>query len=246
MTERNGEKAQSTSVAMSSGPSLHVCFMPRRDISLRALLRGLLFTTGYSIAAAILLFYVHFRLHGTWFYVALLGQLVLHFYLTTEILISRDEVERLAGYGLMRREGLVRFCGYAPGRRRLRTLGLPIRSVEEANSEVLVHLSDGSQVRLPKLSLEGQRLFKSVFESIGAGADAKGLKEQYTALGPGLLVTLEYKEAPLEAEFAYAQRRSQSRCHVWHQPRRREVGRHPEAQQAAVFKELFARHLRRR
>lgn len=142
-------------------------------------------------------------MHGTWFYVALLGQLILHFYLTTEFLISNDEVERLAGYGLMRREGVLRFCGYAPRRRRLRTLGLPIHSVEDAKSAVHVHLSDGSQVQLPKLSLEGQRLFKSVFESMCAGANTETLREQYTSLAPGLLVTLEYREAPQLPKWQY-------------------------------------------
>lgn len=203
MTEQNETTAKATALVTSPGAQLRVCFMPCRIVSPAALARGLLFSAVYGAFTAILFFYIFFRIHGTWFYVALFGQLVLHFYLTTEILISKDEVERLAGYGLMRRDGVVRFCGYAPRRRRLRTLGLPIRSVEEAGSQVLVHLSDGSHVRLPRLSLEGQRLFKNVFESISAGADAAGLRERYAALAPGLLVSLEYKEAPQLPRWSY-------------------------------------------
>lgn len=204
MTPKDGATVKPASVAMSPGQSLHVCFMPPRDTSLKAFVRGLLLFSGVYCAAVTILFsYTLFHIHGTWFYVALFGQLILHFYMTTEILISNDEVERLAGYGLMRREGVVRFCGYAPRRRRLRTLGLPIRSLEEADSAVHVHLSDGSQVQLPKLSMEGQRMFMSVFESISAGADAKALKEQHPVLAPGLLVTLEYKEAPQLPQWTY-------------------------------------------
>lgn len=163
----------------------------------------MLFSGVYSIAAVVLMFYTVFRVQGPWFYAVFLGQLVLHFYMTTEILISKDEIERLTGYGLIRREGVLRFCGYVPRRRRLRTLGFPIRSIEEVGSAVLVHLNDGSQVKLPKLSLEGQHLFKRVFESMSAGADAEALRKQYTGLAPGLLVTLEYKEAPQLPKWQY-------------------------------------------
>jgi len=115
----------------------------------------------------------------------------------------RDEVERLVGYALLREEGLVRFCGYAPGRRRLRTLGAPIRSIEEIDAALHVRLCDGSQVQLPKLSLEGQRMFKRVFESMSTGADAEALRRQYAGLAPGLLATLEYKEAPQLQKWQY-------------------------------------------
>jgi hypothetical protein len=203
MTEQKDPAVAQASIAMSPGASMRVCFMPCRDTSLRSFARGLLFWWAYLTAATILFFYTRLHTHGMWFYGALIGQLILHFYLTIEVLISKEEVERLAGYGLERREGVLRFLGYAPRRRRLRTLGLPIRSVEEVNSKVLVHLSDGSQVQLPKLSLEGQRLFQSVFESMCAGANTKTLREQYTGLAPGLLVTLEYKEAPQPPKWQY-------------------------------------------
>lgn len=203
MSEQNDTIAKHSAAAMSAGPSLHVCFMPSRDISLKALVGGLLFSEVYSTAATILFIYTLFHTHGAWFYVALALQLILHFYLTTELLISRDEVERLAGYGVMRREGVVRFCGYAPQRRRLRTGGMPILSIEEVNSEVRIHLSDGSRVQLPKLSLEGQRLFKRVFESISSGADTAVLKARHPELAPGILVSLEYKEAPQLPKWRY-------------------------------------------
>lgn len=190
------------SIPISSGAPLRVCFMPCRDTSLRSLVSEMLFFVFYSMAAAILFFYIRFQIHGVWLYFALLGQLILHVYLTTEILVSKDDVERIAGYGLMRREGIVRFCGYAPRRRRLRTVGLPICSVKEVNSSVLVYLSDDSQVQLPKLSLEGQRLFKSVFESMSAGADVKALREKFAGLAPGLFVSLEYKETPRQPKWS--------------------------------------------
>ncbi|MDQ0015407.1 hypothetical protein J2W23_003807 [Variovorax boronicumulans] len=203
MTEHNDSRVEQTSIAMSPGVSMRVYFMPRRDTSLRSFLYGLLFLWVYLTAATILYLYTRLHMHGMWFLVASLGQLVLHFYMTTEILKSSDEVERLIGYGLVREEGVMRFCGYAPRRRRLRTLGLPIRSVEEVSSRVLVHLSDGSQIQLPKLSLEGQRLFQSVFEAMCGGANAKTLREQYTSLAPGLIFTLEYKDAPQLPKWQY-------------------------------------------
>lgn len=203
MTNQNETVAKSNLISMGSTASMRVCFLPPRDTSRSALVRGLLFSEAYSIAVTVLMLYTVFRVQGPWFYAALLGQLVLHFYMTTEILISNDEIERIVGYGLIRREGVLRFCGYAPRRRRLRTLGFPIRSIEEVDSAVLVHLYDGSQVQLPKLSLEGQRLFKSVFESMSAGADAEALRKQYRGLAPGFLVTLEYKEAPQLPKWRY-------------------------------------------
>jgi hypothetical protein len=204
MTSQNETVVKSDPASMGSISPMRVCFLPPRDTSWGALVRGLLFSEVYSIAAVVLMLYTVFRIQGPWFYAALLAQLVLHFYMTTEILISNDEIERLTGYGLIRREGVLRFCGYVPRRRRLRTLGFPIRAIEEIGSAaVLVHLYDGTQVQLPKLSLEGQRLFKSVFESMSAGADAEALKKQYASLAPGILVTLEYKESPQLPKWRY-------------------------------------------
>jgi hypothetical protein len=80
---------------------------------------------------------------------------------------------------------------------------MPILSIEEVNSAVRIHLSDGSRVQLPKLSLEGQRLFKRVFESISSGADTAVLKARHPELAPGILVSLEYKEAPQLPKWRY-------------------------------------------
>lgn len=196
MTEQNNESEGAAPIPTSPTRSMRVCFQPSRDTSRRAFVSSLLLLTAYAMASTILFLYVPSKVHGAWFFVAVLGQLVLHFYMTTEILNSRDEVERLVGYALLREEGLVRFCGYAPRRRRLRTLGAPIRSIEETDGTLHIRLYDGSQVQLPKLSPESQRLFKRVFESMSAGADAKALRTQYAGLAPGVLATLEFKEAP--------------------------------------------------
>jgi hypothetical protein len=203
MTEQNDALAEPAPILTSPATSMRVCFQPSRDTSRRAFVSSLLLFAAYAMASTILFLYVLSKAHGAWFLVASLGQLVLHFYMTTEILHSRDEVERLVGYALLREEGLVRFCGYAPGRRRLRTLGAPIRSIEEVDAALHVRLYDGSHVQLPKLSLEGQRMFKRVFESMSTGADAETLRSQYAGLAPGLLATLEYKEAPQLPKWQY-------------------------------------------
>lgn len=203
MTEQNDEPEGPAPIPTSPARSMRVCFQPSRDTSRKAFVGSLLLLAAYAMASTILFLYVLSKAHGAWFFAAVLGQLVLHFYMTTEILNSRDEVERLVGYTLLRQEGLVRFCGYAPGRRRLRTLGAPIRSIDEVDAALHVRLYDGSQVQLTKLSLEAQRLFKRVFESMNAGAGAEALRTQYAGLVPGPLVTLEYKEAPQLPKWQY-------------------------------------------
>lgn len=196
MTEPNDLPAQSSPNSTGSAASMRVCFLPSVDTSLKAFVSSSLLLAAYAMVSTVLFLYVLSKTHGMWFFVATLGQLVVHFYVTTEISKSSDEVERLLGYGLLREEGLVRFCGYVPRRRRLRSLGAPIRSIEEGNTALRIHLYDGSQVQLSKLSQGGRHLFKRVFESMSAGADAQALRTQYTGLAPGLLATLEYKEAP--------------------------------------------------
>ena len=203
MTESNHLPDKSSPNAIGPGASMRVCFLPSRDTSLKAFVRSLLLLMAYAMVSIVLFLYVLSKVHGAWFFVATLGQLVLHFYMTTEILNSSDEVERMLGYGLLREEGLVRFCGYAPRRRRLRSVGAPIRSIEEGGTALHIRLYDGSQVRLFKLSLGGRHLFKKVFESMSAGVDAQALRTQYTGLTPGLLATLEYKEGPQSPRWQY-------------------------------------------
>lgn len=189
---------------MSIHTALSVRFMPGRDISLRSFVRDLLFTMAYGPAVLFPTMYLSDRFHGVWYVVFMLGLVGLHVLLTTDFLITGDEAERLTGYSIERRRDAIWFRGYAPGRRHLRYVGMPIKSVDELDSEVQVLLRDDSRVRLPRLNPEGQRLFREVFESLNSGAGADVLRKECSSLREIAFGGFAYKEAPQLPKWRYA------------------------------------------
>ena len=186
-----------------TGPSVR--FLPARQISTGFLVREYLYSTAYCLAASLLLAYVARHVHGVWYVFVLVGLVVLHVLLTTDLLLSPAEAERITGYGLERRGDATWFRGYAPRRRLLRYFGRAVQSVDELDSTVRLLLRDGSSIRLSRLSPESQRLFADVFESLSKGASVETLKEQYPSLAPDLIPDgLVYRETPQLPRWRFA------------------------------------------